>query len=181
MDTKEHILPLVTTPYPIPVDSEPPPLPTDAIPSPFVAMTPLTPSPSPLPILNPPAHLRGGYEPPTSTPAPCTPSPHPRNRPNKGKGKAPPYKKKTLVCWTCSEKGHVQKNCVWWSANQGKVEGDEGTCCRAPHAGECPYAHCFCKGCGWRYRHNHDCAVDLVHSQLDYYNGSNDWDYHMMD
>src|SRR5713226_9275866 len=81
-DAEEHILPLVATPYPIPVDSEPPPLPADVIPSPFVAMTPLAPSPRPLPVPNPADHLRGGYEPPTSTPAPSTPSPHPKNHPN---------------------------------------------------------------------------------------------------
>src|SRR5712692_6316444 len=62
VDVEEHILPLVTTPYPVPIDSEPPPLPADVIPSPFVAMTPLTPSPHPLPIPNPATHLCIGYE-----------------------------------------------------------------------------------------------------------------------
>src|SRR5713101_5335922 len=52
-DAEEHILPLITTPYPIPVDSEPPPLPADVISSPFVAMTPLALSPHPLPSPNP--------------------------------------------------------------------------------------------------------------------------------
>src|SRR5713226_7677532 len=112
-DAEEHIFPLVTTPYPVPVNSEPPPLPADAIPSPFAAMTPLAPSPHPLPIPNPAICLQGGYEPPTNTPAPTSSSPCPKNHPNKGKGKAPPYKKKTPICWTCGGKGHIQKNCIW--------------------------------------------------------------------
>src|SRR5713226_3382667 len=52
-DAEEHILPLITTPYPVPVNLEPPLIPTDAIPSPFTSMTLLTPSPCPLPIPNP--------------------------------------------------------------------------------------------------------------------------------
>src|SRR5229473_2797205 len=47
VDAEEHILPLITTPYPVPVNSECPPLPVDAILSPFTPMTPLAPSPHP--------------------------------------------------------------------------------------------------------------------------------------
>src|SRR5713226_3167045 len=89
-------------------------------------MTPLAPSPHPLPVPNPASCLTGRYEPPTNTPAPSSSTLHPKNHPNKSKGKAPPYKKKTPVCWMCGEKGHVQKNCVWWSTDQGKVAGPVG-------------------------------------------------------
>src|SRR5713101_7415143 len=101
-------------------------------------------------------------------------SPCPKNHPNKGKGKAPPYKKKTPVCWMCHEKGHIQRNCIWWSADQGKVAGAEGMCRRGSHISDCPYTHQFCEGCGQRYGHHQECSVDLYRSQLDYYDGSND-------